>query len=230
MSSHHHVQPLKGARMISLALAWAFGVIAGGVGLNALVKNNQSQTKIKHATPAPTVVTIDVGNIFDLGIVLTTGATLLAVLASSYFWLLVVPGLRRLGTKTLKLQAYTLLFSSVWVLACLIPFTYTFATKQATVTAMIGTIVLPATLVEQQEAALGTTPIYRKIGYLLLPAVLDWFTVLFGFIAAIVTLRAASAAKHLTNNHEMESQTSSPIQEKRSVETEEKGRTEMMKE
>jgi hypothetical protein len=55
----HAQDPLKKARLISLAVAWVFAVIAACVGLNALIKSNQDKSKLKQLAPPPTVVFID---------------------------------------------------------------------------------------------------------------------------------------------------------------------------
>jgi len=52
--------PMRNARLIALSLSWCFAVIAGSVGLNSLIKSNQSQSRLKKLAAPPTVVIIDV--------------------------------------------------------------------------------------------------------------------------------------------------------------------------
>ena len=60
MSASPNVVPLKVPRLVALSLAWAWGIVAGGTGLNALIKSNQEQARLKHHVPPPTIVTINV--------------------------------------------------------------------------------------------------------------------------------------------------------------------------
>ncbi|KAF5390970.1 hypothetical protein D9757_004074 [Collybiopsis confluens] len=58
MSSHPISQsnsasvPLKFPRLASLFMAFAWAVIAGSVGLNALIKSNQQQSAVRKILPA----------------------------------------------------------------------------------------------------------------------------------------------------------------------------------
>ena len=113
--------------------------------------------------------------------------------------------------KALRIQGAILTFCAVWLFATIIPFTFFFATRSAKVTASLNGLQLPSTLVNQAENSLGSTSIYKKIGYctitrsffmlhwssnclltVRLVAILPWFTDLFTAIAAIVLFMAAS--------------------------------------
>ena len=52
--------PMRNARLIALSLSWCFAVIAASVGLNSLIKSNQSQSRLKKLATPPTVVSINV--------------------------------------------------------------------------------------------------------------------------------------------------------------------------
>lgn len=54
------IVPLKALRLASLAMAFAWGVIGAGVGLNALIKSNQQQDALRKLVPSPTIVHVDV--------------------------------------------------------------------------------------------------------------------------------------------------------------------------
>jgi len=186
------VVPMKSAVLGALGMAWAWGVIAGSVGLNALIKSNQEQTRLKKLV-APTVVTIDVHDVFRSGIVLTTVSALIALVCFlSILHLLVAPSSCTNPAKALRIQAAILTFCGVWLFATIIPFTSFFATRSAKVTASLDGLQLPSSLVNQAERSLGTTSVYKKIGYLRLVAILPWITDLFTAIAAIVLFMAAS--------------------------------------
>ncbi|RDB16463.1 hypothetical protein Hypma_002817 [Hypsizygus marmoreus] len=188
--------PMKSAIFAALAMAWAWGVIGGSVGLNALIKANQTQSRLKSRVPPPAVVTITVDDVFHSGVVLTTVAALIAVLCTIFTLLLVLPSTKGLAKRSLRIQSFILAFCATWLFACAVAYTVIFATRNAKVSASIGGIELPPALVEQAEQVLGSTRIYRHIDYLRLVAILPWFTVLFTFIAAGVLFVAGSRARH----------------------------------
>jgi len=162
------------------------------MGLNSLIKSNQSQSSLKKQVPPPTTITINVTDAFDAGVFATTASTLISVLVFNYVTMMLSSKMRAFSTKTLRLQSYSLFFSSVWLVGAQIPFTLFFATRSADVRAFIGGVQLPATIVEATEKAMGTTAVYKKMGYLRLSAVFPWLTILFTTIAAVVLLMAAS--------------------------------------
>ncbi|KAF8191261.1 hypothetical protein BJ912DRAFT_1058261 [Pholiota molesta] len=75
--------------------------------------------------------------------------------------------------------------TSAWV-----PYMVYFTSRQAKVTAFIGTTQLPDSLVKSAEAAAGSTGVYKKISYLRLFAIFPWFTLFFSLSAAAVLFRA----------------------------------------
>jgi len=184
--------PLRNARLVALSLAWCFAVISGSMGLNSLIKSNQSQSSLKKQVPPPTVLVIDVSDAFDAGVFATTASTLISVLVFNYISMMLLPKMRAFSTKTLRPQAYSLFFCVVWLIGAQIPFTFFFATRSAGVRAFIGSVELPASIIASTEKALGTTSVYKKMGYLRLTAVFPWLTILFTTIAAVVLFIAAS--------------------------------------
>jgi len=183
---------MKTAVLSSLAMAWAWGVIAGSVGLNALIKSNQEKTRLRKSVPAPAEVTINTNDVLRTGIVLTVAGAVIAVVCS--FFILILFIARRTAVRTFVAQSFILAFCATWLLATLIPFTYYFATRSAKVTASIGGIPLPDSIVKGAEEALGSTSVYRKIPYLRLVAILPWITVFFTILAAAVVFVAADRA------------------------------------
>ncbi|KIK01808.1 hypothetical protein K443DRAFT_678091 [Laccaria amethystina LaAM-08-1] len=202
--------PMRNAPLIALSLSWCFAVIAASVGLNSLIKSNQSQSRLKKLVTPPTVVIIDVHDIFDVGVLATTASTLISVLTFNYIIPLLLPSpsssssssspsffakLRVLSTKTLRIQAYSLFFCCIVLLAAMIPFMLFFATREAVVRAFVGTLELPKEVIEKVSAASGSTPVYSKIDYIRLVAIFPWFSLFFTFIAAIVLLKADKVAR-----------------------------------
>ncbi|TFK66464.1 hypothetical protein BDN72DRAFT_899796 [Pluteus cervinus] len=206
--------PYKWLRLSSLAMTCAWGIIAGSVGLNALVKSNQEKSSIHHAVPPPTIVIINTSDIFNSGVVLTTVSALIA--ATSFLFVLhhflssfsirnrksittapsTGPGTASVSDHTpqeirvhpsaraLFVRSLILGFLGVWLLATLIPFTVFFATRSANVRAFLGGIELSPNLIATVEHSLGLTTVYREISYLRLVAVLPWFTMLFTLFSA----------------------------------------------
>lgn len=155
--------PLKRTRLASLAMSFAFGIIGMGVGINALVKFENEKHTLKKMAPSAATVTIDTTDILASGIVLTIVCGLVA-LASLLFLL---PALLASASahRWLKLQTAVFGFLSVWAFAVLVPFTDFFANRQAKVSASIGNIQLPASIIQQLQNQIGATPVYRHVRY-----------------------------------------------------------------
>ena len=90
-------------------------------------------------------------DIFDVGVLATTSFTVIFILTFSYILPLLLPPsspspfvsrLRTLSTKTLRIQAYSLLFCCIVLVAAMIPFMLFFATREAVLRAFVGTLEL----------------------------------------------------------------------------------------
>lgn len=108
---------------------------------------------------------LTITDVFRSGVVLTTVAALIAVLCSTFFLMYFLPFTRGTMARSLRVQSFILAFCGLWLFAALVPFTVFFATRSAQVTASIGGIQLPPQAVQQAEMALGSTSVYRRIGY-----------------------------------------------------------------
>jgi len=190
--------PLRNAILGTLAMTWAWGVIAGSVGLNALIKSNQQKSRFRKTIPPPTVITINTNDVFTSGIVLTTVCATIVVICTIYFLLLALSPTR--FTRTLRIQGGILAFFATWLFATLVPFTLFVARRSAKITARIGNIQLPDSVIQGAEKEFGTTSVYRQIGYLRLVAILPWFAFLFTVIAAVVQFHAASSNSDSTTH------------------------------
>ena len=161
------------ARIGSLLLSFAFGVIGMGVGINALVKFHRSTHQLEAAVPAGTSVSVDTSDVLDPGYVLTVVCGLIAL--ASFTFLLPIFLLPAFAGRTLRFQGAILAFLSVWLFATLIPFDHFFASRSAKVSASVSGIPIPPSVIQQVVAGLGATLQYRHINYrarahLLLPA------------------------------------------------------------
>lgn len=157
-----HAAPLRTARLAALALSFAFGVIGGGVGINALVKFEDEKKSLQKIVPAGATLTIDTDDVLASGIVLTIGCGLVALASAAFF----VSALSaHLARRFLRLQAAVLAFLSVWTFAVLVPFTDFFANHQAKISAMLGTIPIPESIIQSIQDEVGATPIYRDVPY-----------------------------------------------------------------
>lgn len=56
-------------------------------------------------------------------------------------------------------------FASLWLLSVTIAFTVIFATKSARVSASIGGVQLPQSIIDAQARALGVSPVYKDQSY-----------------------------------------------------------------
>ncbi|KAI0343778.1 hypothetical protein BDW22DRAFT_1483768 [Trametopsis cervina] len=183
-TTHAHAHtPLRLPRLLSHALLFAFGIIAMSVGINALAKFNNSTRDLKRAAPAGSTVSVDTHDVLDTGYNITVISGVLALLA--LFSLVPTAG------RFLRVQAALLAFFTLWLFAALVAFDVFFANRSAKVVARIGNIVIDPKTVQTIIAGLGATTVYRRVSYLRLPAIIPWFTVLFGASSAVLSFLAS---------------------------------------
>ncbi|KIJ62310.1 hypothetical protein HYDPIDRAFT_114809 [Hydnomerulius pinastri MD-312] len=187
------LDPFRAGRLISLFFVFAFSVIGGSVGLNALIKSNQERSSIYKAAPLGAVIYVDVHNVFSTGAVITAICALLALLSVLFFIFTLWCPVRD-KRFWLRVQSCILFLCSIWLFAVLVAFDYYFANKQAKVSATLDGVAVSDGLIQYIEESLGITPVYRNIHYLLLLAVLPWFALLFSVIAGVVLHLAARRA------------------------------------
>ncbi|KAF9067962.1 hypothetical protein BDP27DRAFT_1295798 [Rhodocollybia butyracea] len=197
--------PLKIARLLSLFLAFAFAVIAGSVGLNALVKSNQEKSATEKILPANTTLVVNDNDVFKSGTVITAVSALIALLCLVYILILLLSRnyenrYTRLSNRLLPFEWMSLAFCAAFLFATQIPYTHFFATRSAQVSAFFGTFEIPSSVVQAVQASLGVTTVYKSISYLRLVAILPWFTFLFTSVAAGVSFVASR--RRFPRNHE----------------------------
>ncbi|KIK63336.1 hypothetical protein GYMLUDRAFT_241834 [Collybiopsis luxurians FD-317 M1] len=204
MSSSTASIPLRMPRLISLFMAFAWAVIAGSAGLNALVKSNQQQSSVRKILPPGTTLDVEDNDVFHTGVVITTVSALIALLTFIYMVILLsamsstrktsptsLTRSARLSNRILPFESISLAFCAIWLFATQIPFTHFFATRSAGVRAFSGGVEINPALVQIIQNELGFETTYRKIGYLRLVAILPWFTILFTAIASAVSFAAS---------------------------------------
>jgi len=180
--------------LAALVLSSVFGIIGGSVGLNALIKSNRQKAFLKHSVHPPTKLYINTDDTLRSGIVIAVTCGLIGLISMTSLKLMLLPSFKALGDRTRKLRAYLLAFFTIWLLAALIPFTVFFATRSAIVSAYVGSQRVPQAAIEKAQKQLGATPVYKKIYFLRLLAVLPWFTFLFGAISAIAVYMSEPSA------------------------------------
>ncbi|KAJ8457515.1 hypothetical protein ONZ51_g11484 [Trametes cubensis] len=185
--------PLKVPRLAALALTFVFGVVGFALGINALVKSNNQKDLVKQqAAPLGATVTIDTDDVFDVGCVVTAVCAALAVVSfASLVFLLFTR-----STRTLTAQGLLLSFLTIWLFASLIPMSDFVANRQAKVTAFIGAVPVPDSLIQSVQQELGVSSVYNQIGYLKNAVILPWFAFLFGAISSVLSLAAARRARY----------------------------------
>ncbi|OJT13462.1 hypothetical protein TRAPUB_9992 [Trametes pubescens] len=192
--------PYKAARLAALFLTFAFSVIGFSTGINALVKSNDQKDLVKQQAPLGAVVTIDTGDVFKAGCVVTAVCAALAALSLLSLVVLFFTRSAKSGTslstRTLPLQGGLFAFLTLWLFAALVAMTDFVANREAKVTAFIGTLQLQPAVIKTVEAQLGVTSVYHEIDYLRLAVILPWFAFLFGAISAVLSFAAARRARH----------------------------------
>jgi len=198
-------EPLRIARLGALFFSYVFGVIGFSVGLNASVKSNQDLTTIRNgvAEIPGASVNIDSNDVSASGGVIIAVCALLALLSIVFFTFTCRPIKNRRFSSwfSLRFQSCSLLFGSIWLFATLIPFDYFVANRQVQVSASLDGLSIPASLIQDIEAALGFSPMYKDMDYLVLLAVLPWFALLFSVIAGVVLHFAARRAGAIESEH-----------------------------
>ncbi|KAF9233777.1 hypothetical protein BU15DRAFT_53449 [Melanogaster broomeanus] len=190
-------EPLRATRLGTLFFCFAFSVIGGSVGLNALIKSNQERSLARNSLAAlggttDATINIDINDVFSSGAVITAVCALLALLSGVFFAFTWCPVKDK--RFWFRLQSCALFFCAIWLFATLIPFDYFFANREAQVSASVNGVPMTADLIQAFEQLLGITPVYRDISYLRLLAVLPWFALLFSVIAGVVLHFAARRA------------------------------------
>ncbi|GBE84029.1 hypothetical protein SCP_0600060 [Sparassis crispa] len=154
--------PLQVARLVSLALATAFGIIGMSVGVDALVQSDRQKNTVRQSAPAGVSVSIDTSDVFASGVVNTVVCALLAVVSSSALTTALVSAPARRAS---RLCAHVLLLLSVWLFAALVPFTDSVAHRQANVSATLDGAALPPSVIQAVQAQSGATGTYHAISY-----------------------------------------------------------------
>ncbi|KLO18275.1 hypothetical protein SCHPADRAFT_127484 [Schizopora paradoxa] len=186
---------------ILLFLAFAWAVIGGSVGINALVKSRNTKNFVKDHSPQGVDVNINTNDIFRSGVVLTVACGVLAITALVALNVFFFQRPRAGKLDFSRVLAPLMLFFTLWVFATLIPVTDFAVNRSAIVTATAGGVPVPQSLVDQVQAALGVSPKYWDQHYIHLMAILPWITVLFGFLASIALFahaRRPTAAANTT--------------------------------
>ncbi|RDX54426.1 hypothetical protein OH76DRAFT_1332708, partial [Lentinus brumalis] len=192
--------PYKTARLVSLFLSFAFGVVGLGLGVDALVKGNEDKSRVRSLVPPGTTVNIDTHDVVDAGGVVTGFCAALAVMSLLSLLLLLASAKRgpSLAARTLPLQAILLTILTLGLFASLVAFTDFVANRQATVVASIGGVAVPPSIVQSIENAIGASPVYHVKSYLRLAVILPWIAFLFGLISSVLTLLAAARSRRVS--------------------------------
>ncbi|KZT02846.1 uncharacterized protein LAESUDRAFT_729817 [Laetiporus sulphureus 93-53] len=195
---------LHTTRLLSLVLSFAFGIVALSTSIDALAKSNrQKATLRREAAKLSSSITVDIDthDVFASGVVVTVVSGLIALVS---FLALAHAALARArpskaaaAARTVPLfSAHLLAFLALWLFATIVPFTDFVANREAKITAYLGSTPLSASTIQSEENALGLTPVYHKLGYLVTGAILPWFTFLFASTSAGLSYLAARRARY----------------------------------
>lgn len=107
----------------------------------------------------------NITDIFRSGIVLTTVCALLAVISLVSLLLHISTLSLSSSPRALRIQSLSLLFTTTWLFATLVPFDKFARQGSAHVVARLGNLVLPATFVQAEEAEIGVSPLYWSLKF-----------------------------------------------------------------
>jgi len=198
--------PLKKQRLVALALTAAWCIISGSIGLNALIKSNQTQTRFRKEAPPGVSLTFHINDIYQPGVVLTTVCATLALLATIFFLVTLVWPKRATGS--LKIQAWIFTFFSLWLFATQIPYTVAVATHRAKIDAFLGRVQLPAQTVQGAITAAGESDKYSKLHSAVLLAIFPWISLV--FLTALIVILFTAARRRVP----LETPSQQPVSEK----------------
>ncbi|KAI0717454.1 hypothetical protein C8T65DRAFT_117707 [Cerioporus squamosus] len=189
--------PYKTARLVSLFLSFAFGIVGLGLGIDAGVKGNEDKSKARSLVPPGTVVNIDTDDAVDAGGVVTGFCAGLAVMSLLSLLLLLFNGKRgpSLATRTLPLQATLLTLFTLGLFSSLVAFTDIVANRQAKVSASYEGVPVPPAIVQSTANAIGDSPVYHVKLHLRLAVILPWIAFLFGLTSSVLSLLAAARSR-----------------------------------
>ncbi|TDL24487.1 hypothetical protein BD410DRAFT_90935 [Rickenella mellea] len=199
--------PMPWTRLILSGLTLVWSIVAGALCVQVFIQGNKRSKFIRSHAPAGVEISVNTNDITHLNIGVFIASSLLSSASSNPLMFLlqdmfhVIPpsaalpwGLRlptdRISTRTLRMQAITMLVTSVAVVGATIPFTITARQKEAMVVATMGNIKLPDSFVLQLEASLGVTRIYWHTMYIRVVVFVAWISVLFAIPMTAVTVVA----------------------------------------
>jgi len=182
-------EALKKQRLLALALAWAWNVVASCIGLNALIKTNQLETYIRKLAPPGVTLKFDINDVYQTGVIVTSICATVAVIISIFFAGTLIRPKR--SADSLKIQAWILTFFSTWLLATQIPYTDFTATRYAKITAYLDGVQLPAATTQAALATTGLSNKYSKLHHTVLLAIFPWIALLFNIILVVVLFAAS---------------------------------------
>ncbi|KAI0002524.1 hypothetical protein BJV74DRAFT_604703 [Russula compacta] len=180
--------PLRKQRLTALSLCSAWCIISGSIGLNALIKSNQTQTRFRKLAPPGVTLEFHINDLYQPGVIVTTICAILALLATIF--LFVTLRWPKRATGSLRIQAWIFTFFSVWLFATQIPYTVFVATHRAKVDAFLGGAQLPAQTVQAGLAAAGESDKYSKLHPAVLLAIFPWISLLFTSFLILLLLAA----------------------------------------
>jgi len=169
--------------LAALFFTFDFAVVGSGLLIRAFVASNNQVDDLRGAIPRGTVLDVNRDDITTAGRVsIAVQALIIALTTLSAY---AVFNRSKTRPKFFVILGSLFSFASLWLLAVTIAFTVIFATKSARVSASLGGLQLPQSVIDAQARALGVSPVYKGQSYLLHAAILPWFTWLFTTIAAV---------------------------------------------
>jgi len=180
---------LRQQRILALALSAAWCIISASIGLNSLVKSNQTQSRFRKEAPPGVTLQFHINDVYQSGVVVTSICATLALLSTIFLLVTIVWPNRATGS--LKIQAWMVTFFSVWIFVTQIPYTIFVANRHAKVDAFLNGVQLPPQTVQAALAAAGESDKYSSQHPVVLLAIFPWITLVFTTALIVVLFMAA---------------------------------------
>ncbi|KZV83318.1 hypothetical protein EXIGLDRAFT_701539 [Exidia glandulosa HHB12029] len=195
--------------LVLLALTAALGAANMALGINALAKSIDEKHRVQDFAPTGVQVNINDNDVVAVGAVLTVGCGLLGLAA----FISLLLGLFKSPWPTHpRLSGGIILFFTIWILAAAIPTILIARTREADVSAFLGSVKIPDILVHAAEEAAGVSRVYWDHDYLHWASIVPFALFALGLVTTVAMLTTRTAVSTRSRARESDEKLARPVQ------------------